>query len=118
VVVNNEGVRVAIANLLDAAGFSGISYLAAESLVVEGRMKEAPYVICEIKLPAMSGFDLQAVSYARNLDLPIIFIAANDTPTMRNKAKRWGAAYLAKPFPGSALLGAIESIGAPGRSKR
>jgi FixJ family two-component response regulator len=117
VVEDNEGMRVAIDNLLDAAGFSGISYVSAKSLFAEGRMKEALCVICDINLPSMSGFELQASLHARRVRPPIIFITANDTPAVRNKAKRCGAAYLAKPFPGSALLRAIESIIASGRSK-
>ena len=112
VVEDNEGMRAAIDNLLDVAGFSGICYSSAESLIAEDRMKEALCVICDINLPAMSGFEFQAVLNSRNVDLPIIFIAAKDTLAVRNKAKRCGAAFLAKPFPGSALLAAIESVAA------
>ena len=117
VVEDDEGMRVAIENMLDAAGFSGISYSSAESLIADEHMKDALCVVCDIKLPAMSGFELQAALSAHGVDLPVIFIAANDTPAVRSKARRCGAAYLAKPFPGSALLGAIESIVLSGGSK-
>ena len=111
VVEDNEGMREAIDNLLDAAGFSAIAYASAESLFAGDRVDEALCVICDIKLPAMSGFALLTELRARSQGPPVILITANDVPGVRNKAKRRGAAaYLAKPFLGSALLAAVERV--------
>ena len=118
VVEDNDGMRQAIDNLLDAAGFSGITYSAVEELIAEGRVDDALCVISDINLPATSGFELLSELRARGA-APVILISANDTLEMRNKAKCCGAAaYLAKPFPGSELLAAIEQIAESARTKR
>src|SRR5690242_12317193 len=58
VVEENEGMRQSIDKLLDAAGFSGITYSNAEDLIAGGRFDDAVCVISDIKLPGRSGFDL------------------------------------------------------------
>ena len=119
VVEDNDGMRQAIDNLLDAAGFSGIAYSRAEDLFAEGRIDDALCVISDIKLPAMSGFELMTALRERGTPTPVILITAIDGPATRSKARRHGAAaYLAKPFPGSALLGAIEGVIGLESSKR
>ena len=119
VVEENDGMRQAIDNLLDAAGFSGITYSRAEDLIAGGRVGDALCVISDIKLPVTSGFELLIELRARSARLPVILISANDTAEMRNKAKGCGAAaYLAKPFPGNELLAAIEHIAESARSER
>jgi FixJ family two-component response regulator len=108
VVEDNEGMRQAIDQLLDLAGFSGIAYSSAEALMAERRVEDAICVICDIRLAPGSGFDLLTQSRARGAT-PVILISAKDTVAIRNKAKRFGAAaYLAKPFPGNELIAAIE----------
>jgi FixJ family two-component response regulator len=93
-----------VRNLLDAAGFSSIAYASAEALIADDRIEDALCVISDIKLPAMSGFELLVELRARGASPPMILITANDTARARNKAKRYGAAaYFAKPFPGGEL---------------
>ena len=109
VVEDNEGMRQAIDQLLDAAGFSGIAYSSAEDLIAAGRVDDAVCVITDIKLPAASGFELLTQLRARGGGTPVILISAKNTAAIRNKARRSGAAaYLAKPFPGNELIAAIE----------
>ena len=71
-------------------------------------------IISDLKLPAMSGFELLTALRARGARPPVIVITAHDAPGVRSEAERLGAAaYLAKPFAGSALLAAIESVAGP-----
>jgi FixJ family two-component response regulator len=116
VVEENEGMRRAIDNLLDAAGFSGVAYASAEALIAGGQVEDGVCVISDIKLPGMSGFDL--LTELRGRGTPVILIAAHGGARTRSKAKRRGAAaYLEKPFAGSALLAAVESVAGAGRRK-
>ena len=105
--------REAIDNLLHAAGFSAVAHSSAESLLAECNPVQGLCVVCDIALPAMSGFELQTELRARGANLPFIFIAANDTPSVRRKAKRCGAAYLVKPLLGGALLAAVSNAVRP-----
>ena len=111
VVDDDEGMREAIESLLAAAGFETAMYASAEALLAGGAIEGAVCVISDLKLPAMSGFELLAELRTRGNPPPVIVITAHDAPGMSKEAVRLGAAaYLAKPFPGSALLAAIEHL--------
>jgi two-component system response regulator FixJ len=109
VVDDDEGMREAIESLLDAAGFETATYASAEALLAGGAVEGATCVISDLKLPSMSGLELLTELRARGAGPPVIVITAHDAPGVCNEAVRLGAAaYLAKPFLGSALLAAIE----------
>jgi len=114
VVDDDESMREAIDSLLDVAGFESTVYVSAEELLAADGIEDALCVISDVKLPAMSGIGLLTVLRARGSRPPVIIITAHDGPGMREDVMRRGAAaYLAKPFPGSALLAAIESVSQP-----
>ena len=116
VIDDDESMREAIESLLDAAGYESTAYASAEDLLVADGVTDALCVITDIKLPAMSGIELLTELRARAARPPVIIITAHDHPGLRDDALRRGAsAYLPKPFPGSALLAAIESLSPSGR---
>ena len=117
VVDDDEGMREAIESLLGAAGFDFASYASAEALLTSGSLDGALCIISDLKLPAMSGLELLTELRARGGQPPVILITAHDAPGVRDDAERRGAAaYLSKPFLGSALLAAIEGVsGSPSR---
>jgi len=111
VVDDDEGMREALKNLLNAAGFETVAFESAEALLGDHALEGALCVISDIRLPAMSGLEMLTELRARGVWTPVIAITAHDEPGVRNEAVRRGAAaYLAKPFRGSGLLAAIESI--------
>jgi len=111
VVDDDVGMREAIETLLGAAGIDCAVYCSAEALLDAGTADASVCVISDLKLPAMSGFDLLGQLRARGAQPPVILITAHDSPSVRLEAQRLGAAaYLAKPFAGSALLAAIDSV--------
>jgi two-component system response regulator FixJ len=115
VVDDDESMREAIESLLDVAGFESTVYDSAEDLLAADGVEDALCVISDIKLPAMSGMELLTKLRARAARPPVIIITAHDAPGVHDDAMRRGAAaYLAKPFPGSALLGAIARASEPG----
>ena len=61
-------------------------------------------------MPGMSGLDLQAKLNADHCPIPTIFITAHGDEKMRLQAMRGGAVkFLAKPFDGETLLGAVRA---------
>ena len=57
----------------------------------------------DLNLPAMSGLDL--IDGQRGVTAPVVMITANDEPHVRDQVQRRGVEhFLAKPFPGSALV--------------
>jgi FixJ family two-component response regulator len=111
VVEDDQGMREAIETLLDAAGIESASYASAEALLAGSAVDDALCIISDIKLPAMSGLDLLTALRARERSPPVIVITAHDCASVRADAARHGAAaYLAKPFLGTALLAAIDDV--------
>ena len=117
VVEDDDSMREAIARLLQAADFEAVAYASAEALLAAGADvgAGAACVISDFKLPAMSGLDLLSELRTRGGWPPVILITAHDSASMRDEARRRGAAaYLAKPFQGHALLAAIRNAALPG----
>jgi FixJ family two-component response regulator len=114
VIDDDESMREAIERLLGAAGFEPVAYASAEAVLASGAGSEAVCVICDLKLPAMSGLELLAELRARGQRQPLILITAYDEPGLGEDAIRRGAAaYLVKPFRGTALLAAVRAAIAP-----
>jgi two-component system response regulator FixJ len=114
VVEDDESMREAIEILLDAAGIESTAYASAEALLAGGAVDDALCIISDLKLPEMSGLELLTELHRCGAVAPVIVITAHDAPGVRDDALRHGAvAYLAKPFLGTALLAAIESVTNP-----
>ena len=73
-------------------------------------------MVSDLVLPGLSGLELLGTLRARGWFGPLILITAHDSPSVRQAAAHSGVAtYLAKPFPGSSLVAAVQSaIGAAG----
>jgi len=115
VVDDDDDMNHAIQRLLNAAGFQAATFRSAESLLEQGAAATADCLILDIHLPGLSGFELRRQLQKDGTDTPVIFITAYDDPASRAEAEATGAtAYLTKPFPGQALLGAIrQAVGPP-----
>ena len=115
VVEDDDSLRPALERLLNTAGWRTVTYASAEALLVDPAAEDAACVVCDLKLPAMSGFDFLAEWRAPGGRPPVILITAYDAPGLSEEAARRGAAgYLAKPFRGTALLEAIDVVAGPG----
>ena len=116
VVEDDDSTRVAIKRLLSAAGFATAIYGSAEQLLAAGLCEEDACVVSDLSLPGLSGIELLGVLRTGGWLGPLILITAHDSPSVRQKAAQSDiAAYLAKPFLGSALVAAVQrAMGAPG----
>ena len=103
--------RGAIERLLRTTGFSVLAYESAEALLAVDVPTKTACVVSDLKLPGMSGLDLFAELRVRGCEAPLILITAYDAPGRCAEALRSGAAaYLVKPFHGTALLDAIRAV--------
>jgi FixJ family two-component response regulator len=110
VVDDDELVRVALQRLLKTSGFAVASFGSAEDLLKSGQLQDIACLIADIRMPGMSGLDLQAKLKADNCAVPIVFITAHGDEKMRLQAMRSGAvAFLAKPFDSGVLLDRVRS---------
>jgi len=110
VVEDDDSMREAIERLLGAAGFPCAAYASADALLARGVDDDSACLISDLRLPGMSGLQLLATLRERDISLPFILITAHDAPGLREEATlRGAAAYLAKPFRGTALLDAVRA---------
>src|ERR1700687_764285 len=114
IVDGDDSMRSALQGLLRSAEFSSQSFASAEELLPSGQQHQIACLIADIRMPRMSGLELQAKLNAERCRIPIIFITAHGDTKMRMQAMRAGAvAFLATPFDDEALLesvrGALES---------
>jgi FixJ family two-component response regulator len=105
VVDDDDSIRSAVQDLLDAVGFQARGFESAEEFLKSGKQQETACLIADIRMPGMSGLELQAQLNAERCRIPIIFITAHGDEKMRMQALRAGAVeFMAKPFDDEALL--------------
>ena len=113
VVEDDASYRLALQRLLKSAGFSVQLFESAEEFLDSGQQHETGCLIADIRMPGMSGLDLQARLTADHCPIPIIFITAHGDEQMRLQAMRGGAVkFLGKPFDCAILLESVrEALG-------
>ena len=110
VIEDDDSYRVAVQRLLKSAGFSVQSFASAEDFLSSGRQHETGCLISDIRMPGMSGLDLQAKLNADRCPIPTIFITAHGDEDMRLQAMRGGAVkFMVKPFDGATLLESVRA---------
>src|SRR5712664_2704058 len=114
IVDDDDLMRGALQGMMKAVGWTAQAFASAEEFLKSGQQHQTACLIADIRMPGMSGLELQAKLNADRCRIPIIFITAHGDAKMRMQALRAGAVeFLAKPFNDEALLesvrGALES---------
>jgi FixJ family two-component response regulator len=110
VVDDDDLVRTAVQGLLKSVGLPARVYASAEAFLDSGHHREAACLIADIRMPGMSGLELQATLNAEHCQIPTIFITAHGDEAMRLQAMRAGAAeFLLKPFDDELLLETVRA---------
>jgi len=109
VVDDDESVRASLKLLIESIGYAAVTFKSAEDFL-DSTFRETPCcLILDIRLPGMSGFQLQEHLVKSQTRIPVIFITGHDRYRMEDEAMRLGAiAYLRKPFDEQSLLDAIQ----------
>ena len=106
IVDDDESVREAIKSLLRSVGLDAEVFASAEEFLTTNYEHETECLILDVRMPGMTGLQLQEQLASAACDIPIIFITAHvsDT-TARTRALQSGAVdFLIKPFSEEALL--------------
>jgi FixJ family two-component response regulator len=105
IVDDDEMIRVSLQGLMKAAGFSALAFDSAEKFLDSGEQERTGCLIADIRMPGMSGLELQARLNETHYRIPIIFITAQGDEKLRLQALRAGAVeFLTKPFDDEMLL--------------
>ena len=110
IVDDDESIRNALQGMMKAVGFKTQAFSSAEDFLKSGQQSQTACLITDIRMPGMSGLDLQAKLNADNCKIPTIFITAHGDAKLRIQALRAGAVeFLAKPFDDEVLLESVRA---------
>jgi FixJ family two-component response regulator len=105
IVDDDESVQLALRDLIESDGLPTTCFGSAEQFLDSEARNNAACMITDIRMPGMSGLELQAKLKAERCPIPIIFITAHGDAEMRIHAMREGAVeFLSKPFDDAVLL--------------
>jgi FixJ family two-component response regulator len=110
IVDDDKSVQNALRDLIESEGLSPLCFGSAEEFLESAERHDAACLIADIRMPGMSGLELQAKLNAERCRIPIIFITAHGDAKMRIQAMCDGAVeFLTKPFDNTVLLETIQA---------
>jgi len=105
IVDDDRSVQNAVKDLLESAGLSAQCFGSAEEFLESDQRNQIASLIADIRMPGMSGLELQTKLKAEGSRIPIIFITAHSDDKIKLQAMTAGAVeFLSKPFDDEVLL--------------
>src|ERR1700737_3955320 len=105
IVDDDDLMRSELQGMVKSVGLSSQAFASAEEFLKSGQQHQTACLIVDIRMPGMSGLELQAKLNAEHCRIPTIFITAHGATKMRMQALRAGAVeFMAKPFDDEVLL--------------
>ena len=110
VVDDNPSIRESLSLLLSSAGYSVNTFASAKEFLESEHSTSGPAcLVLDVKMPGISGLDLQKELTSRNYAIPVIFITGHGDIPMSVQAMKKGAVdFLSKPFDDGQLLDAVK----------
>ena len=109
IVDDDRDVRESLQELLESVGLQSKSFGTAQEFLLSPRSDGPSCLILDVRLPGISGLDLQQELKRGKVSIPIIFLTAHADVPMSVKAMKSGAVeFLTKPFRQQDLLDAVQ----------
>jgi FixJ family two-component response regulator len=110
IVDDDDALRSSLENLIRSVGLRAQGFSSAEAFLSSNQVHETGCLILDVRMPGMSGPELQRQMAVANSHIPIIFMTAHEDAARRTQALEAGAvAFLHKPFYEEELLNAIDA---------
>jgi FixJ family two-component response regulator len=110
IVDDDESVRESLASLLRSVGFEVRAFASAQDFLTSGQPHATGCLLLDVRMPGMSGLELQERLAAADVRVPIVFLTAHGDEEARARALRAGAIeFLTKPFSEKALLDSVHA---------
>jgi RNA polymerase sigma factor (sigma-70 family) len=109
IVDDDADVRESLQELLESVGLNALSFATALEFLSSPRSDTPSCLILDVRLPGISGLDLQQELRRARISIPVIFLTAHADVPMSVKAMKSGAVeFLTKPFRQQDLLDAVQ----------
>ena len=111
VVDDDDAVRDSLQWLLEASRYRVLGFDSAEKFLAEHDPDAIAVAIVDVRMPGMSGLELQDELLARGVPYPIIFITGHgDVPMAVSTMKKGAVDFIEKPFDQDALKALVERM--------
>src|SRR6201988_1724672 len=119
VIDDDESIREALKSLIRSVGLSVATFASAHEFLESKRPDVPACLILDVRMPGLSGLDLQRDLTEENIHIPIIFITGHGDIPMTVRAMKGGAVdFLTKPFCDQDLLDAVRTAIERDRKRR
>lgn len=119
IVEDDPAIGEALCDLFDSAGVAARYFGSAEEFTEAWNPAMPGCLVLDVRLPGMSGMELQAQLVESGIEIPIILMTAHgDIPMVRKALKAGAVEFLTKPFQDEELLQAVEQAFALDRERR
>ena len=109
VIDDDESIRESLKSLMRSVGLGVETFSSAQEFLQSTRPDVPACLILDVRMPGLSGLDLQRALEEANIHIPIIFITGHGDIPMSVRAMKAGAVeFLTKPFRDQDLLDAIQ----------
>ena len=109
VIDDDASVRKGVSRLLRSAGYANVVCTSASEFLEREPCPEPCCAIVDVRMPGLSGIDLQAALTERRREEQLIFVTGyGDVPMCAQAMKSGAVDFLTKPFKGDRLLGCVE----------
>jgi FixJ family two-component response regulator len=110
VVDDDDSMRAALRSLIRSAGLDVETFASAQEFLARPATEQTSCLVLDVRMPGLSGLDLQRQMAASGVEIPIIFVTGHGDVPMSVRAMKAGAAeFLTKPFSERELLEAIHA---------
>jgi len=107
---DDDAIRDSISSLIRSVGLRALVFPSAEGFLGSNWMYDSDCLILDVRMPGLSGLELQSRLAAMGASIPVIFATAHYDDDVRKRALDQGAvACLRKPFTDGALFKAVYS---------
>ena len=109
IVDDDRSVREAANSLIRSLGYATATFASGEEFLESGCLSETECLITDVRMPGMSGVDLQSRLIANGNRMPVIFVTADPDESTRERALGAGAlGFLIKPICEESLIACLE----------
>jgi FixJ family two-component response regulator len=110
IVDDDPAIRDSLSLLLSLRGYRTATFALAQDLLAALDATSAGCVVADLKMPAMSGLELQAALRSRGIAVPVVIVTAHgDVASARQAFRADAVDFLEKPFEEEAAIAAVEA---------
>ena len=109
IVDDDEAVREATEALVRSLGYHASTFASADEFLKSDQVHDVSCLISDLRMPGLSGIDLQDRLIARGHRIPIIFITGHPEDSTRERAMKAGAVgFMSKPYNVEHLVACLD----------